>query len=402
MFERGDRIFLPGSSGEPVALSRAVLGAQGVDITTSFVPGVNAITNSDIGPDTSVTGLFMHAGLAEAQRSGQYRHLPQSYAAMTNWLRQKEPFDCCVVQVAPPDAEGNCSLGPAVEFTSQVLRRVRRIVAVVNPNVPQVPGGVGIPYSSIATTIESDAPLIAYEVGEVDPATLSIARTVVDYIPDGAVLQTGLGKVPHAIMAALHDRRGLRLHSGMLSDGVIGLAASGALDNVWPHRTTVVLGTVELYGWLEQRSDIHVESVEITHNPAMLAGIEKFFAINSALEVDLFGQCNIELAGGKAVSGSGGATDFTRAGRLSPGGLSIVALPATFGGDERSRIRAWLGEGSMTSLARSDVDVIVTEHGAADLRGLSVHERAEAIIAIAAPAAISDLLDQWHAIAARL
>jgi acyl-CoA hydrolase len=123
--------------------------------------------------------------------------------------------------------------------------------------------------------------------------------------------------------------------------------------------------------------------------------------VNSALEVDLFGQCNLEIAGGRAVSGAGGATDFSRAARMSPGGISIVALPASFGAG-RSRIVARLGTDSVASLARTEVDVIVTEEGAADLRGKSVFERAEAICGIASPAARGDLQAQWREISQRL
>jgi acyl-CoA hydrolase len=295
-----------------------------------------------------------------------------------------------------------CSLGPSAEFTPEVLRRARRVVAVVNRLVPRVKRGCSLSWSAISRHIEADTPLATYETGTPDATSEAIAANVARYVGDDATLQVGLGKAPHALMRALRGRRRLRLHSGMISDGVIGLAESGALDPTWTHVTTAVLGGAELYSWIAERPDIAVFGVDRVHAPEVLAAIDGFVAVNSALEVDLFGQCNLETADGRAVSGVGGAADFARAARLSPGGVSVVALPSTFGAGLRSRIRARLGGDSVASLARTEVDVIVTEHGAADLRGRSVHERAESIIEVAAPEARPELADRWREIAARL
>jgi len=402
MFKPGERIYFPGGSGEPTDLKGAVFGACGVDIMTSFVPGVNRLIPETIGEGSRVTGLFMQSDLATAQRDGRFRHLPLSYAAMTKFLEEIPAFDSCVVQVTQPDAFGRCSLGPAAEFTHQVLRRASRVIALINPNIPFIPNAPKVLLEDCSIVLETDKPVVCYDVGKMDSTSEAIAQFIASRIGDGAVIQTGLGKIPNAFLAALRDRRGLRLHSGMISDGVIGLAESGALDPAWPHTTTALLGTSDLYQWAEGRPDIHVAGTEFTHNPARLATIENFFAVNSAVEVDLFGQCNLEFAGGRAISGVGGAPDFSRAARLSRGGLSIVALPATFGQGRESRIRAWLGLNSMVSLARTEVDLIITEEGIADLRGLSVHERAKALINVATPAARGELTDKWREIAAKI
>jgi acyl-CoA hydrolase len=401
MFNSQERVFLPGASGAPNALADAVFATPDIHITTSFAPGVNRLSSEMIGPGSIVTGLFMQPGLALAQREGRFRHLPQSYAAMIKHLRAAPPFDCCIVQVSPPDAGGKCSLGPAAEFTPEVLRRAGRIIAVVNPNVPRLAHAPIITLKDCAQIIEAETPLTSYDVGAFDAASSSIAALVASCIGDGATIQTGLGKVPQALMAALRDRRNIRIHSGMISDGIMALAQAGALDPDWPHSTTAVLGSPALYDWLRGRTDIHVQGVEVTHDPARLAALPHFVALNSAVEVDLFGQCNLESVAGRAVSGVGGAADFAHAARLSPGGLSIIAMPAGFGNDG-SRIRPWLGAGSITSLPRTAADLIITEEGIADLRGLSVHERAAAIIAIASPAARAGLETAWREIAAKL
>ena len=402
MFDRGQRIFIPGAAGEPIALRPQVFGASEAEIVTSFVPGINPLSMDDIGPGSHVYGLFMQPSMAQAQRLGVFRHLPFSYAAMLKHIVHGPAFDWCVIQVSPPDAGGRCCLGPSAEFSPAAIGRARRVMAVVNPNVPALPHAAWIARERIDTLIESDAALVTYDVGAVDEPTRRIARHVAELIDDSTTLQVGLGKVPHALMQALHDRRRLKVHSGMVSDGFIGLAEAGALAGDRPHRTTAILGSKALYEWVRDRSDLHVLGVGDIHAPAVLANLERFVAVNSALEVDLFGQCNLEWAKGRAVSGGGGSTDFARGARLGEQGISIVALPATFGGGKGSRILAQLDGNGIATLPRTDVDAIVTEEGIADLRGLSVHERAERIISIAAPGHRAALEQQWKDIAGRL
>ena len=402
MFDPGQRIFIPGAAGEPVAVRDKIFGASGVEIVTSFVPGINPLSMEDIGPGSHVYGLFMQPSMAQAQRLGIFRHLPFSYAGMLKHIVHGPAFDWCVVQVSLPDADGRFCLGPSAEFTPAAIARARHVMAVVNPNVPALPHAPWIERERIDQFIEADAALVNYDVGAVDEPTRRIARYVAELIEDGSTLQVGLGKVPHALMEALHDRRGLKVHSGMISDGFIGLANAGALADGVPHRTTAILGSATLYEWVRDRCDLHVLGVEDIHVPIVLANIERLVAVNSALEVDLFGQCNLEWANGRAVSGGGGSTDFARGARLGRQGISVVALPSTFAGGKGSRVLAQLDGNGITTLPRNDVDVIVTEEGLADLRGLSVHERAERIIAVAAPDHRSTLELQWKDIASRL
>jgi acyl-CoA hydrolase len=201
-------------------------------------------------------------------------------------------------------------------------------------------------------------------------------------------------------MDMLHGRRELRLHSGLLSDAAVRLLDSGALAAGFRHTATALVGTRALYDWAATHEDFQLLGCDQTHSLQTLASLKRFVAVNTALEVDLFGQCNLEVAVKHAVSGAGGAPDFARAAKVSAGGLSIVALPATAG--KHSRVVAQLGNNAVASLQRTDVDVIVTEHGEADLRGRSVHERAERIIQIAAPQFREDLTAQWKAMAAEL
>lgn len=373
---------------------------QGLAITTSYVPGINPLGVIDLHPSARLTGLFMQPRLAALQARGLYRHLPVSYGGFVPQLNEQPPFDVAIVQLSPPDPAGRCSFGPCVEFAAQALARARHRIAVINPCVPVIPGAASIALDDLAEVIETTAPLPTYALGDSDDTAHAIARHLARFIPDGVTLQTGLGKIPGALLAALHDRRRIKLHSGMISDGIIGLHDRGALAPGHTHRTCALVGSSALYQWAASFPNIAIEGCDVTHDLRLLSTIENFVAINSAIEVDLLGQCNLEFLGGRAISGPGGAPDFAAAARRSPGGLSIVALPATSNG--MTRIRARLGDNALCTLPRTDIDIIVTEHGAADLRFCSVHERAERLIEIAAPPARPALADEWAEHAKRL
>jgi acyl-CoA hydrolase len=218
---------------------------------------------------------------------------------------------------------------------------------------------------------------------------LAIARSVADYIEDGAVLQVGIGAVPDAILRLLHDRRDLGVHSGMLGDAIVDLVEAGVVTNrLKPidqgvSVTTALIGTKRLYQFAHENAQIALRSSPYTHDAGVLARLPKLVTINSAVEVDLMSQVNAEQSGAQYLGGTGGQVDFVRAGARSRGGHAIIALPATAKGGEVSRIAVNLS-GPVTT-ARSDVDVIVTEFGAAELKGQTLAERARRLIAIAHP-----------------
>ncbi|CAN5419468.1 acetyl-CoA hydrolase/transferase C-terminal domain-containing protein [soil metagenome] len=403
----GDRVFIPGSSGEPSAVLTAWREdpdrTKNLDIVTSLVPGINGLDLERLHPTARVTGLFMQPAFARAHREGRYRHLPLSYGGFDRAVRDtNRPFDVCVVQVAEPGVDGLCSMGPAAEFTPAISARSRLVLGLINQRTPAITSSPALAESSFTLSARVETQLPVYDTGAIDAASATIAGYVADFIPDGAALQVGLGKTPAALLSRLRDRRGLRLHSGMFGDGVQGLVDAGALDPDWDHRACVFVGSRELYAWAAGQSGLRVAGCETTHAPEVLAGLGRFHAVNSAIEVDLFGQAALEHAGGAAVSGAGGAPDFSRAASLSAGGVSILAMQATAARSTRSRIVDRLTAPGVVTLPRSDIDIVVTEHGAADLRGLGVHDRALALIAVADPKFRNDLADAWQAIAKTL
>lgn len=401
LLTQGERVFLPGSSGEVPSFIDALCdgAAPPLDITATFAPGINASPLERLPEGTIYRSIFALPVAAGAQRSGRYRHLPMSYGAFAQRLARLS-FDTVVVHAAPPDDDGYCSLGAAVEFLPTVISLSRRILAVINPRMPRMPKSERFRLSDAVAFAEIDAPLIGYNVGAPSAEATVIAGHIARFVEDGATLQIGLGKIPDALLRLLSDRRGLKLHSGMLSDGARLLAEAGSLDPDFSHASCVQVGSAAHYAWLRDNPMFAVRACSMTHAPETLAGLRRFVAVNSALSVDLFGQANLEMLNGRMVSGVGGAADFSRAAAGAADGISIIALPATSGKSNISRIVPRLD--GIVSVPRHDIDVIVTEHGVADLRFCSAIERGERLIEIAAPEHRAALLSTFNDMAARL
>lgn len=399
----GQSVYIPGGIAVPLTfladLQSRPERSRDLRILTSIAPGIDTPLEVErLHPSAIVSGLFMQPSLGNAQRQGRYRLLPMSYGGFVRHLLDTMDFDLTVLQVTPPDEKGYCSLGPSVEFLPLAVGKSQRLLALINPSLPRIPGAVSLPYERFDHLCEIDSPLPEYRT-DIDEPTLAIALHIASLIADGSTLQMGLGKVPTALADALRNHRGLRLFSGMLSDGLRDLAEAGALDLDFAHTGCVVAGSRDLYSWSSEFEPLRVLGCEVTHDASTLASLKRFTAVNSALEVDLFGQCNLEHAEGRAVSGAGGAPDFARAARLAPEGRSIIALNATYKRGSVSRIVPCLNSSSISSLSRIDVDQVVTEFGIADLRGASVHERAQALIGVAAPEFRPSLQTAWENIA---
>jgi acyl-CoA hydrolase len=399
----GDHVFVAGSTGEPTALldSWAVdpERTRGLRVTTSFVPGINSVDVAGWHPTARIEGLFMQPSFRSLHAEGRYHWLPMSYGGFAKYQSERaDPPATCIVQLSPPGPDGRHSLGLAAEFMPAALRRASRVIGIVNHAMPYVRRAPQIDRDQVTFSVEVETPLPRYDTGEVDPVALRIAETIASRIRDGDAVQVGIGKVPAALLAALAQHRRLRIQSGMLGDGLRLLAEAGALNDQWLHQGCVMVGSQELYEWAARNEGFAIAGCDETHNLGRLAAVERLIAVNSALEIDLSGQCNLEMAGGRAVSGAGGAPDFARAAKLSPQGLSVVALPATAKGGTVSRICPNFGASAIVSLPRYDIDMVVTEFGAVDLRGLDVIARGLSIASVAAPQFRDELSRQWREI----
>ncbi len=403
----GDHIVMGQACGEPTSLLD-VLIAQGRDIgnlsafiATSF-SGLFTPEATDSFAMSSMGAIGALRSLTKAHKLNVIPiHVSQVAPMITAGVM---PCDVAFIQVSPADANGNHSCGLISDYVQAAVAKARVVIAEVNDQVPFT-NGETIPAANIHCAVHvSRAPV------EVQPAQISaldeaIAKYAAAYIVDGSVIQTGVGAVPDAILRLLHDRKDLGVHSGMLGDGLVELVEAGVVTNARKRIDTGVsingalIGTKRLYQWANQNPLMRMCATSYTHDAAVLAQLDRLVTINSALEVDLTGQVNAEQSGSSYMGGTGGQVDFVRAGARSLGGHSIIALPATAKGGALSRITVNLS-GPVTT-ARTDVDVIVTEFGAAELKGQNLAERTRRLIAIAHPDFQEELSRAAHVIQQR-
>ena len=397
-FRPGLSVYVQGAVGEPLAL-RAILQSApealaGVSLTSCLLPGMNDFDYAGLDARTKLTVFMLPAALRTSFDEGRVSTIPLAYSQVAAFLRHGSAPDVAIFQVTPPDADGNCSFGPCTDFASLVWPRAGRRIGFVNPSLPRPVRGPTIAFDALDVVIEADGPFITAVEAEPTAEQLTIARRVAALVPHGAAIQTGIGGAPAAVPALLKDHGDLVVRSGMVTEGYRTLAEEGALA-LGGHITGLALGSPAFMAFACEHFEF--ADATVTHGAASLATVERLTSINSALEIDLFGQANIEWQGGRLVSGVGGAPDFTRAARRSRGGRAIIALPSTARGGEVSRIVSRLSSPT-ASIPRDEIDTIVTEHGAAQLRALSLDDRAAALIAIAAPEHRDRLAEEWVAI----
>ncbi|MEX1250610.1 MAG: acetyl-CoA hydrolase/transferase C-terminal domain-containing protein [Hyphomonas sp.] len=389
------RLFTGGCSGEPLGLAEAFRAApelaDGVTFVGQWVPGINQTDWAGLHPGAEAETTFLAPVLRASFEHGRTRILPMTYFQSWDWIGQT-PLDGGILLVSPPDTDGNVTLGVSVDFGPALVARADvPLLAVINPNMPAPPHTPRVPLSRFAQVTEDTSALLSVAPAPLAPAFADIARHICALVPDGAALQFGIGNVQQAVLTELAGRKGLSIWSGIISDPVIGMLDA---DPALKVTTGVAVGTEALYRRLAAEPRVRFEPVIVTHNILRLAAIEKFTAINSALEVDLFGQANSEFIRGRQVSGTGGLTDFLRGACASHGGTGITALLSTAGGGALSRIVPRLAPNAVT-VSRADMEVVITEHGIARLRGLDLDARANALIAIAAPAHQAALANAW-------
>jgi len=370
----GDGVVLGQACAEPQTLSEALVAQRAAFSGASLFLGVNYAgivrpEHADHLKLSSYCGAGHNRALADA---GVLDIHPHPYSRLAALIRERKiPCDVALIQVSPPNARGEYSMGLAVDYLLPALQCARAVVAEVNERVPWTHTEKLFRREDFALLVESSREPAAAPPLRAGKAEAAIARHAAAFIPDGATLEFGLGILPDAVCAALQDRTSLKVHTGTLGDGVVELMQRGAVATA---DCAMLLGTRKLFDFSHHNSNIRLRSTEYTHDARVLASLPKFTAINSAVEVDLTGQVNAEVAKGSYLGAVGGALDFIRAASFSPGGISLLVLPAA------RVVRALSGP---VSTPRSEAGVIITERGAADLRGCTLRERMRRLEAIA-------------------
>lgn len=401
LLDPGDVVAWPQGPGEPLALTERLV-AQGAELKN---PGLLfALTESDtLRPELREHfRLFALNGAGTSRRVTAVAELiPYQLSDLCPMIRGGQlPMDVVLIQVRPLP-QGGYTLGVVSDFTRAMVERARVVVALLNPALPLMHGDSRVEAEDIDWLVDGDTRLI--DMPDPQPTALEreVARRVAEFVPDRATVQLGIGTLPAAVAQALHQHRGLGVHSGVVSDVLVDLVERGVVTNahkgVDAGRTVTggLFGTQRLRDFAERSGLVEMRSVEYTHQVATAKTLSRFHTINSAIEMDLWGQANSEVAGGRYLGAIGGLLDFVRAGTASPGGHSIIAFSSATPDGKHSRIVASLGNRPVT-VPRVEVDVVITEQGVAQLRGCSLQERARRLLSIAHPDHREALARGWR------
>jgi 4-hydroxybutyrate CoA-transferase len=397
----GACVYVQAGIAQPNTLIEALQahGACAQHFVTAGFPGINEFAPDDFGPLSRATVFYATRSFARGLASGRIQHLPIHQSGIASYLERVARPEVLLIQTSPPDEHGECSLGGGPDFVPLLTGRARLIVAEINSRLPRAADGPSVPWSRLTHVCSTARSLPEVVEPPGDPVALRVAQHAAALIEDGDCLQAGIGTLPAVVLGLLGDRRRLGIHTGIAGEAISRLIERGAATGEHkpaghPRAVTAhVTGTGLAWRLVEQGS-MALRTPAFTHSAGIIGEIDRFVSLGAALEVDLYGQVNAEHLDGKPVSGVGGLVDFARGARLSKGGRAIVMLPSTSRG--RSRIRAALAAGTPVTCARADVDIVVTEHGVARLRDLSVHDRARRLLDIADPAHRDALAAEWE------
>lgn len=386
--------------GEPTALLETIFAEPNQLDEVRLFGGMSLSSVLQRAPANVALSSFVGMGSnAPLVADGRLRLIPCHMSELT-WSLTAGPLrpDVALVLVSPPDASGNCSLGVVSDYIWAAVSAGRVVLAEINDNVPIVPGDTQIPFDRLDGYIYSDRPLPDYPRSVPSSIEGLIGERVAEFVSDGTCIQVGVGRLGEAVIRAAAQRRDLGIHTGMVGETILELMRDGVITNTNKAIDTGLTVTGSILGGKDAvvlaaaEPALRLRSVAHTHSAAVISAIQDFLCVNSAIEVDLLGQINAETVNGRYVGGIGGSVDFLRAAAGSPGGRSVVALPA----NSRGGISRIVAQVQHVTVARSDIDVVVTEHGTARLRGVSEGERAMRLIAVAAPEHREELLKSAH------
>jgi acyl-CoA hydrolase len=340
----------------------------------------NNVTES--GP--RVRAYAAHGAFRKLGARGLLEMLPWHLSVVESYITSgRLKPDVVLLQVAPKDDDGYYNLGPTVDYAVVAAERAREVLVEVNPNMPRVRSTRRLHESTVTGVIATDAPLAGSPNRRANEVERALAAHVAGLIPSGATIQLGASALADEVARELCALTDLRVRSGLVGDWLVDLYQAGAMAS-GPDTAVIgmALGTRRLYDFVADNEAVWFAPTHEIVDPTAMAACAPYVSINSAIEADLTGAINAEVVAGRYVGAVGGQVDFFRGSRFSVDGMAIVALSALHPNGD-SRIVTSL-QGPATSL-KSDVDLVVTEFGVADLRATSLAERAERLVAVAAP-----------------
>ena len=405
----GNRVVVGHASGSPEILLKAMVdnkeAYENVEIVHMVAMGPSEYCLPENSSHFVHNSLFAGGTSRKAIHDGRAGFTPSHFSQIPRLFTEKIlPVDVTLCMVSPPDELGYCSFGISVDYTKPAAESSKLVIAEVTPHMPRTLGDAFIHVSRIDHIVECDSKPIVLQPPKISETDEKIGGYCAELINDGACLQLGIGAVPDSILGFLKDKKDLGIHTEMFSDGVVDLVEAGVITcarkNFHHNKmvATFFMGTEKLYSFVHNNPKVEMFPVDYTNNPAIISRNDNVVSINSSLQIDLTGQAASESIGPKQFSGTGGQADFVRGAAWSKGGRSIIAFHSTAAKGTLSRIVSHLDEGAIVTTTRTDIHYIVTEYGIADMRGKSVHQRANALIDIAHPDFRDELKKQFSAV----
>jgi len=394
--DSGSALYIHSNAAAPLTLIDALMKRapelRDVHIYQIITLGAAPYAMPEYADSFYVHALFIGPNTRVAVNEGRAEYTPVFFSDLSQlFYSRKIPIDVCLLQVSPPDADGNMTLGVSLDLTLAAKKHARLVIAEVNKRMPKTFGKASIHIDEIDFLVEVDHELPELHKENPGKAEEAIGSNVASLVEDGATIQMGIGAIPNAVLKALKDKKDLGVHSEMVTDGIIDLVEKGVVNGkrktVLPGKIAVsfMMGSRRLYDFIHNNSVFEFHPCEFINDPFVIAQNHKMTAINAALQIDLTGQVCADSLGTSLYSGCGGQVDFVRGASRSSGGKAMICLPSTAKDDTISRISAVINSGGGIVTSRADVHYVVTEYGIADLHGKSLKERVKALIAIAHP-----------------
>lgn len=395
MIHSGQRVFIHGGAATPHYLLNCLMQRHAelkdVELVSISTQGSGDFANETYRDAFYLNSLFVSANIRKAVQEGRGDYVPIFLSEIPRLFREKIlPVDVAIVQVSPPDKHGYCSLGVSVDIARAAVHGGAHVIAQVNPRMPRTHGEGLMHVSELDALVEHTAELPEVEMGGNDEISSTIGGYCAELIPDGATLQMGIGAIPDATLASLHNHKDLGVHTEMFSDGLIPLLEKGVVNNRLKRKhanrtvTGFVLGTRKVYDFVDDNPAVVFLGIDYVNDTSVIRQNPNVIAINSAIEIDITGQVCSDSIGTFQYSGVGGQMDFIRGASLSKGGKPIIALPSVTG-KGISRIVSELKPGAGVVTTRAHVHYVVTEYGVAYLFGKNLRQRARALLRIAHP-----------------
>jgi 4-hydroxybutyrate CoA-transferase len=390
-----ERVFIHGGAATPGALITAMTRRhhelRNVEIVQIHTEGEATYAKPEYKNSFHVNSFFIGNNLRQYVDHTNVQYIPIFLSEIPALFRKGVmPIDTALVQVSVPDQHGFCSLGVSVDIAKAATDVAKKIIALVNPNMPRSHGDGQIHCSRFTAAVYSEEKIIAVPISQTSVAEIAIGKNVASIVDDGATLQLGIGGIPNAVLQCLGNHKDLGIHTEMFSDGILPLVEKGIINGRLKKKhpgkivSAFAIGTRKLYDFIHDNPMVAMLDVAYVNDTAVIRRNDKVTAINSAVEIDLSGQVCADSIGSNIISGVGGQMDFIRGASLSENGKPIIALSSVTS-KGISKIVPVLKSGAGVVTTRAHVHYVITEFGIADLYGKSIAQRAKALISIAHP-----------------